>query len=158
MMWDTRADELLISLWDEGGSLAYVADGMQRAGYAVSRNSVAGRKHRLKGTEFKRTSKVPTKVIAVRKRSPRPRRQNVTNLPTRRPLTAEEASAASLHEGVEYLDQTKFGCKAIMPSRGGPWKLQRVCGKPRSVDYNGSMSSYCLTHLRLFTHPTARKV
>src|SRR4249920_3006951 len=65
MIWDAKADELLVSLWDEGCSLAYVADGMKQAGYTVSRNSVAGRKHRLTKAKFRRTDKVPIKALPL---------------------------------------------------------------------------------------------
>jgi hypothetical protein len=157
MMWDDKADGLLISLWNEGGSLGFVADGMMKAGYTVSRNSVAGRKHRLTAEAFKRIAGTPIKVLAPVK--PKVRSNNVTVLPPRKPPTEKEIDALAAHEGVEYLDNGFYGCKAIMPGpRSGPWALQRVCGKPRSLDYNGSMSPYCATHFRLFTHGVARKV
>ncbi len=159
MMWDDRADDLLIRLWDEGGSLSYVAQGMASAGYVVSRNAVAGRKHRLPLESFKRkSSTVSTNIVATRKQkpsTPRERGKQVSKqvkMPTRKPVTVAEVEAITLHPGIDYLDHTD-GCRAIMPSRGGRWKLQRVCGKPRCLDYNGSPSSYCMTHFRLYTNP-----
>ena len=155
MIWDGEADALLIRLWDEGGSLSYVADGLQQAGYVVSRNAVAGRKNRLSKAAFKRVVAKPIKVIQPRKRK---RDESVNKkAPSRRPVTVAEVEALTLHAGIEYLDQTSYGCKAIMPTRGGAWKLQRVCGQPRSLDYNGSKSPYCLTHFRLFTNPAPFK-
>jgi hypothetical protein len=44
-----------------------------------------------------------------------------------------------------------------MPTRGGEWHLQRVCGQPRTNDYNGCESPYCMTHFRLFTNPMVRR-
>jgi len=71
----------------------------------------------------------------------------------RKPVTVEEVNVIAQHVGIEYLENDSFGCKAIMPTRGGPWALQRVCGKPRGPDYNGCLSSYCPTHFRMFTNP-----
>jgi hypothetical protein len=152
MMWDDKADDLLIRLWDEGGSLSYVANGMVSAGYQVSRNAVAGRKHRLPVEAFRRRTTVST-MTTKRESSMRERSTPVSKITTRRPVTAAEVEAIAQHPGVEYLDQPRWGCKAIMPTRGGEWKLQRVCGQPRCLDYNGSMSSYCATHFRLYTNP-----
>jgi hypothetical protein len=149
MMWDERADTLLIQLWDEGGSLSYVADGLKQAGYAVSRNAVSGRKHRLPATAFKRKTATATKTT---KAKPKERSKPVTkiNVPSRLPVTDEERETITSNPGVEYLELSTWGCKAIMPTRGGKWKLQRVCGEPRCFDYNGSPSSYCQTHFRMF--------
>jgi hypothetical protein len=154
MIWDDKADALLIRLWDEGCSLAYVANGLKQAGYEVSRNAVSGRKHRLTSKLFKRKTATATKTVKV-ERKPRERSKPVNSVkPTsRRPVTIEELDDITSHSGVEYLEQQTWGCKAIMPSRGGQWDLQRVCGKPRCLDYNGGMSSYCQTHFRMFTNP-----
>lgn len=82
----------------------------------------------------------------------------MTHLPPRKPPTEKEIESIVAHEGIEYLDNDYRGCKAIMPGpRSGPWSLQRVCGKPRSLDYNGSLSPYCATHFRLFTTGAVRK-
>jgi hypothetical protein len=153
MIWDGDADALLIRLWDEGGSLSYVADGMKQAGYVVSRNAVSGRKHRLPEIAFKRKTATATKTT---KSEPKERSKPVSRskIPSRRPATVEELEALALHSGVDYLEQSRWGCKAIMPTRGGAWKLQRVCGQPRCLDYNGSESPYCQTHFRIFTNPT----
>jgi hypothetical protein len=86
---------------------------------------------------------------------PPPRSNNVTKMPPRTPLTVTEVDAISKTPGVEYLDNGSNGCKAILPERSGKWKLQKVCGKPRGYDYNGSMSSYCPTHFRMYTNPLA---
>ena len=59
MIWDDKADGLLLALWNEGGSLGFVADGMKKAGYNVSRNSVAGRKHRLAPEQIMRALGLP---------------------------------------------------------------------------------------------------
>ena len=156
MLWTDEADDLLIRLWDEGGSLAYVADGMIKAGYDVSRNAVSGRRHRLPAEAFRRTT--PTATNIVRIPSPRQHQRSKTvKVPSRTPITDAEIAFIAKHPGVEYLENDPRGCKAIMPTRGGPWELQRVCGRPRGLDYNGCISSYCPLHYRMFTTPSARK-
>jgi hypothetical protein len=157
VIWTADADNLLIRLWDEGCSLANVADGMARAGYIVTRSACAGRRHRLSRAAFKRTGGA-IKIIRERKLPPPPKRKrsnNMTLTPSRRPLTSAEVAALTSHQGVEYLANT--GCKAIMSGRGGPWALPMVCGKRRGYDYNGSPSPYCPTHYRLYTNPQAAK-
>jgi hypothetical protein len=154
MIWTDEADDLLIRLWDEGGSLGYVANGMKQAGYVVSRNAVSGRRHRLPPEAFRRETTTAIKPVRETKPKPPPPRSNeVVKVAARKPVSIAEVDALSKHIGVEYLEQTSFGCKAIMPSRGGTWELQRVCGKPRGPDYNGNRSSYCPTHFRMFTNP-----
>ena len=71
MIWTKEADELLIKLWDDGGSLHHVADGMTAAGYAVTRNAIAGRRHRLSrdGEVFKRSGQPPVRIKLTRRRS-----------------------------------------------------------------------------------------
>ena len=157
MIWTDEADDLLIRLWDEGGSLSYVADGMKKAGYTVTRNAVSGRRHRLPVQAFRRkTATTATKVVTI-ERQPQQRSKPMTKTPSRGPVTTIEIDAIARHPGVEYLDNDYHGCKAIMPSRGGPWDLQRVCGRPRGTDYNGNMSPYCPTHFRMFTNPVAAR-
>jgi hypothetical protein len=155
MIWTVDADDLLIKLWNEGGSLGYVAAGMQRAGYVVSRNAVAGRKHRImiatRATLFKRT----TTVIHTVKAPPQ-RIQRSKPMPEKvRPPTIEELQArASNIEGVEYLSNPNNGCKAILDKRGGEWALSMCCGRLRSGG-----SPYCRVHLALYTNqqPMVRK-
>jgi hypothetical protein len=52
--------------------------------------------------------------------------------------------------GIEYLDLPPNGCKAILDARSGPWKLHKVCGRPRGYNCNGSPSSYCQAHYLLY--------
>jgi hypothetical protein len=156
LIWTDQADALLIRLWDEGGSLGYVARGMQEEGYVVTRNAVAGRKHRLKITNFNRQT-LPIKTLKPRIIQPinQPRRRTrMTQKPA--PKTdAELLDELSQWEGVDYLSLKPNGCKAIMPTRGGDWMLQRVCGKLRGYDASGNRSSYCPAHIRLYCNPNS---
>jgi len=147
MIWDDKADGLLLALWNEGGSLGFVADGMKKAGYNVSRNSVAGRKHRLAPEQIMRKVGRPIKTMA---KQPRQQRSNTMTEKKPRPVTISDVDAIAQHEGIDYLELTAFGCKAILSDqpRGGQWMLQRVCGLPRCEG-----SPYCLTHFRIYTNP-----
>jgi hypothetical protein len=169
MIWTDEADDLLIRLWDEGGSLAYVANGLLEAGYRVTRSAVSGRRHRLPPAAFRRAT--TTAIKPIKERKPRPTRSkppvtkpitkppetDVVKVATRTPVSAAEVNALARHVGVDYLEQTTSGCKAIMPSRSGDWQLSRVCGMPRGPDYEGRQSSYCPTHFRMFTNPLPKK-
>jgi hypothetical protein len=160
MIWTVDADSLLVKLWDEGGSLGYVAEGMRRAGYAVTRNAVAGRKHRLliaRAAKFTRTTPHSSHTIRPQpfvKLRPIQRSKLMTEKV--RPPTIEELQARAQNiEGVEYLSNPINGCKAILDRpKGGEWMLAMCCGKPRN---NGS--PYCRTHLALYTNaaPIPRK-
>ena len=72
---------------------------------------------------------------------------------SRTPVTISEVEALASNEGVEYLENE--GCKALLSKRSGKWQLQMCCGEPFGLDYNGAQSSYCPTHFRLFTNPSA---
>lgn len=146
MLWSAEADELLIRLWDEGGSLSYVANGMTQAGYVVSRNSVSGRRHRLPRECFKRD----LSAHAIDRIAPRARK---TNKPKKtRPMTERKPVIdLSTHEGIDYLDLQPWQCKAIIDGpRAGPWLLHKVCGLPRLHGL-----PYCRGHNRLYTSPAS---
>jgi len=149
MIWTPEADALLVSLWNEGGSLQYVASGLQRAGYVVTRNSIAGRRHRIMGqAKFARPShSIPTKVASPEKRPPTKRSTSHMTIPKNKPMTVSEInSVITEHIGIDYLDQVPDGCKAILDKpRSGPWHLQKVCGLPRCEG-----SPYCVAHFRLY--------
>jgi hypothetical protein len=142
MIWNDEADRILLSLWDEGSSLGIVAERLRDAGYNVSRNAVAGRKHRLRPNAERKM--VPKKIIRLK---PPPRSNPVTE---KKHVTPE--IDISQHEGIDYLDLTSHGCKAIMPKRGGAWMLQKVCGLPRYND-----GPYCEEHFNLYTNPMPRR-
>lgn len=152
MIWTNEADALLAQLWDEGCSLNYVADGMAQAGYVVTRNAVAGRKHRLREKiGFARLSKLPIKS----RMKPKAQRSRTVKIPSTKPVSVIELEALRRQEGVHYLDNPHNGCKAILDRpRAGEWLLPMVCGKPRGCDYEGRMSPYCPTHFRLHTSPS----
>jgi hypothetical protein len=155
MVWDKDADHLLIKLWDEGGSLALVAEGMCAAGYNVTRNAIAGRRHRLSKSAFVREG-VPINTVKPATVKPSRTKSRMTKkIPPRTPVTIGELEELRAREGVEYLNNTSVGCKAILDRRGGDWKLPMVCGEPRGFDYNGCESPYCPTHFRLYTNPQA---
>jgi hypothetical protein len=155
LIWTNQADALLIRLWDEGGSLGYVARGMCEEGYAVTRNAVAGRKHRLKLDDFRRKT-LPIKTVKPAKPINRPRRRiRMSAAPKTMIEVLEEMSR---WPGVDYLDLPNDGCKAILNQpRGGQWMLQKVCGKKRTRDVNGNRSSYCAAHLRMYCNPATER-
>lgn len=142
MIWNDEADRLLLSLWNDGGSLGFVASGLQKAGYTVSRNAVAGRKHRLIG----KTERTTIKTVA-KPRPPRPP-QRSKPMTEKKSVTIDDLKALTEHDGIDYLDLTPFGCKAILDRpRGGEWMLQKVCGLPRCEG-----SPYCRAHFKLYTN------
>jgi hypothetical protein len=153
LIWTDQADSLLIRLWDEGGSLAYVARGMSEEGYVVSRNAVAGRKHRLKLDDFRRKT-LPIKTVKPEKPINSPRRRRMT---TPKQPTIKDLEDLSRWEGIDYLDLTPNGCKAILNTRGGQWMLSKVCGRLRGYDANGNRSSYCKLHMKLYCNPNPQR-
>jgi len=149
VIWNDEADALLIKLWNEGGSLGHVAKGMVEAGYVVTRNAVAGRRHRIMPEAFTRKGS-STKVVKTRAR-PRQRSKPVENKSKilRKQITVSDVEAIATNPGIEYLELEGWQCRAIIDGpRTGPWKLNRVCGLPR-VDGE----SYCRGHLKLYTNP-----
>jgi hypothetical protein len=147
VIWNDEADALLVKLFDEGLSLGQCAKGMTEAGYIVSRNAVAGRRHRLMPEAFKRKV-TSTRII---KSTPRPRQRSkpVENKPARKSVTISDIDALADNEGIEYLDLNPWQCKAIMEGpKSGPWMLHKVCGLPRCEG-----SPYCRGHLKLYTNP-----
>ena len=58
--------------------------------------------------------------------------------------------------GVQYLDRSEDGCRAILDKRGGEWDLPMVCGRTQTTDATGSRTSYCAAHLKLYTNPPRR--
>ena len=158
MIWSADATALLLKLWKDGGAMTDIADAMAAAGYAVSRNAIAGRLHRMKGQDasstVRQTPPNPSRRRKVTKPKPEFRGRAVDPTPpTRRPITTSDLEALAQNEGVDYLENE--GCKALLPKRSGKWQLQMCCGRPFGLDYNGSQSSYCPTHFRLFSNPHA---
>lgn len=159
MIWTPEADALLIQLWDQGGSLAYVADGMNKAGYQVSRNAVSGRRHRLTHEAFSRDTKTyaTTTINPAKQRPFKQRSNNMNDQPKpipKKPVTISAIEQIAQHDGIDYLDLPPNGCKAILDlPRGGRWQLHPVCGLPRLEG-----SPYCRGHYMLYTPPqTIRK-
>jgi len=154
MLWNDETDRLLVSLWDEGGSLSFVADKMREAGYDVSRNAIAGRKHRLaeKLSPFKRAPNTQWRVPI-----PKPRlRTSRSRVGTVKKTMDQLREEMQINEGVEYL-LNDHGCKAILDKpRRGEWLLQVCCGKPRTA-FGESMSPYCAYHLRIYTNPPQQR-
>jgi hypothetical protein len=141
--WTDAADAMLVKLWDSGASLGYVADGLCEAGYVVSRNSVAGRKHRLtqRGVVFRRVGP------SIRTKPLRPiNQQRSKRMGNKATDTPVEPFDHSTHEGVEYLENID-GCKAILGKRGGAWMLPMVCGRKKTSEV-----PYCNEHLRMYTN------
>jgi len=58
--------------------------------------------------------------------------------------------------GVEYLERSEDGCRAVLDKRSGPWNLSMVCGRTQANDVTGSRTSYCEKHLQLYTNPQRR--
>jgi hypothetical protein len=157
MIWTGQADALLLKVWKEGGKMTDVAAAMVEAGYDVSRNSIAGRLHRLKKLDATSTDRDTDLCAPKIKPSPKPRAKPMKMIdptpPKRGPVTAEQIATLEQNEGVDYLENE--GCKAVLPKRSGKWKLQMCCGRPFGLDFNGAMSSYCPTHFRLYSSPQA---
>lgn len=133
MTWTAKADAMLVRLWGAGGSLTSVAVAMTKAGFAVTRGAVSGRRMRLGLT--------------------RPR--NFTE--PRRPRTVRLIKTAKPRDErpgeVEYLDLPADGCKAVLEKRGAHG-LRMCCGKLRTFDNKGSLSPYCEAHTKQFATPT----
>jgi len=138
MDWTDEADAMLRNLWEAGGTLTTVSRDMAQAGYTFSRNAISGRKWRLaKSSPFVRTE-------PVRKYSPRPRASGGRlKMGTIKP-PMEIIERVEPEDGVNYLDNTEVGCKAILDKRGDDG-LRMVCGRTRA-DFDGSRSPYCPTH------------
>jgi len=160
MFWDDNADALLIKFWNEGASLKDVATALNEAGYAVSRSAVSGRRARLPREAFNRTTAtfLPTKTIGS-KPAARPNRPLPPPPQRSKPMTEKKVTLTdletmmTLHEGIDYLDQTLNGCKAILDRpRGGPWMLRPVCGLPRCDG-----SPYCRWHFKMYSQPSIQR-
>jgi len=156
MLWNDETDRMLVNLWDEGRSLAFVADKMREAGYDVTRNAIAGRKHRLaeKLSPFKRAPNTQSRVTRpMPSRIVRPSRGRTSTVKKTMDQLREEMQD---NDGVEYL-LNDHGCKAILDKpRAGKWLLQVCCGKPRTA-FGGSLSPYCAYHLRIYTNPPQQR-
>jgi hypothetical protein len=155
MIWTDEADDILIRLWDETGSLDAIAIGLNEAGFPVTRNSVAGRRHRLPREAFRRDISAYALEIA-RPKPELPRRSHQKKVT---PMTDEPKKPIvptvpfHEHRGIDYLELQPWGCKAIMSDRSGEdsWGLQKVCGLRRYGD-----SPYCRNHFKLYTAPERR--
>lgn len=143
MHWDEPADSLLAKLWNAGGSLESIADALIKAGYTdVTRNAIAGRKHRLPSELFQRPSKTgqstrvsiaPARVVIQQQQQP----------------VQKPKPAAHTGPKVQYLKTTDDMCKALLDERGGRWNLPMVCGRRRMAIDDGR-SSYCKHHHALY--------
>jgi hypothetical protein len=143
MDWTDEADAMLRKLWEAGGTLTTVARDMATAGYTFSRNAISGRKWRLaKDQSFVRTE-------PVRKISPRPRaRGTPMNIASKQQdFETEIVVREEPADGVNYLDNTEAGCKAILDKIGTDG-LRMCCGRTRSA----TGSPYCPTHHRLYNN------
>lgn len=140
MVWTAEADAILIKLWDAGSSLAEIADALAAAGYVVTPNAVAGRRHRLPRTAF-------TSGWHGIKLRPRPRIERTSD-----PVTPPIPKKKQTGPGVQYFDNVS-GCRATLDQRGD-WGLPLVCGE-QLADSN---ASYCPTHFKRFHNavPTRR--
>jgi len=160
IVWTAEIDAILIRLWNEGGSLRYVAAEMNRLGYPVTRNAIAGRRHRMPKYSFERDagsyaaitiSAAKPKVLKPRKpKKPKPINDQGSNIMPF-PETISTAGTVDHDDGVEYLLNSENGCKALLDARGSDG-LPKCCGRPRGLDYRGSKSSYCQMHYRQFHH------
>jgi len=150
MDWTDDADRLLVSLWQAGGTLNSVRDDMLEAGYNVTRNSIVGRKNRLKlmGVDIQvRPRAVQPRRIAQMQQQRQQRALPPTPPPTL--LAFPVAPVADHDDGVDYLENGPDGCKALLEKRGS-YGLPMCCGKQRVYDFDGSRSSYCSLHHRLY--------
>jgi hypothetical protein len=144
MLWNDAADRLMLALWTAGNSLRKVAAELCDQGYNVTRNSVVGRKYRLKeqGQDVGRSSFNPSVKAAKKKPEPKFHCDPAD-------ATVMKAIANACGGGVDYMENEN-GCRAILDKRGGPFNLHMVCGLPRTLDAQGSASSYCETHHVLY--------
>jgi hypothetical protein len=146
MIWTEEADALLIKLWDEGGTLTKVADGMAASGYNVSRSAISGRRSRIGRARFARQYHREQTMTEPRVRN---RRAPIGVAPIEPDLPPPPVMRC---EGVNYLDNPEDGCKAILDVIGTDG-LRMVCGMLRGNDWAGSRSPYCRKHYKLFHNP-----
>jgi hypothetical protein len=135
-----------------------IADALCETGFDANRNSVAGRRSRLKEL------RVPM-VLRLRpppkpKPPPRPKKKRIrivsmNDKVTPKPVTMT-ADEMLKNPGVDYLDNA--GCKALLNKRSGVWNLPMCCGLPTAVDSDGNAQVYCPTHFRIFTQPSAPRL
>jgi hypothetical protein len=155
MDWTNEADAMLRKLWEAGGTLTTVARDMARAGYTFSRNAISGRKWRLgKDQPFVRSKSAPM----PRRSSPRPRqrskRMSITEGEVKLKVVPREEPA----DGVNYLDNTEDGCKAILDKIGTDG-LRMCCGVSRVKENGVTVSAYCLSHHTTFNNlPTGARI
>ena len=141
MIWDDKADQMMIDLWNSGASLLSITDSMRAAGYDLTSNAIAGRKFRLR----------KTKVFAVRQPTTFQRSKPMTQAATimKCDEVVELKEEMPEEKGIEYLALTEDSCKAILDRRGAHG-LSMVCGKLRVYNQRGR-TPYCEEHLRRFT-------
>ena len=126
-MWTKAADQRFIQLWGEGKSMSEMADEL-----GVTRGAIAGRKRRLSemGHEF---AERETPVAF-------------------QPLTPRRVNGVAHHDnGVEYLQLSPNGCKAILDKRG-QYGLSMCCGKLRDGG-----KPYCPGHAAKYGPPDTKK-
>lgn len=129
--WTGEWDALLIKLWNAGGTLVSVARDLTDAGFPVSPSAISGRRTRL-GLSVPRGMTPPPR--------PKPKRGPVTHW-----------------QGVDYIDNTEDGCKAVLETRGESG-LRKCCGRLRALTDKGNLSPYCDHHTTTYSGPlTIRK-
>jgi len=160
MRWSAEVDDLLISRWNAGDTMEEVAEALRAAGHAVpSRNAISGRISRMRkrgllinqGQRDPARPKPSRKPIIRHTRKPMPL-QKVRLMPTVLPTPEKPKPTVVTHSnGVEYLDNTEAGCKAVLNKRGY-YDLPMVCGKLR-CDVDGSRTPYCDDHYSKYHNP-----
>jgi hypothetical protein len=127
--WTAEWDALLVELWNAGGTLVSVAKDMTDAGFPVSFSAISGRRNRL-GYAVPRGMTPP----------PRPKKRG--------PVTH--------WLGVEYIDNSEDGCKAVLETRGESG-LRKCCGRLRALTDKGNLSPYCDHHTTTYRPLPMRK-
>jgi len=141
MTWTDEADNMLVTLWAQGVTMAGIAQQLTAAGYPCKRSAIAGRKRRLalRGHEFEERE---TPAVFQKERFINP------------PSTVAppaDTGYVTHSQGVDYTALSSKGCKAILDDRGsdGLWKC---CGKLRQDG-----SSYCAEHTKRYFNPNYQR-
>jgi len=137
MKWDSTADNMLVTLWAQGVTMAGIAQQLTAAGYPCKRSAIAGRKRRLalRGHEFEERE-----VPAVFQK------ERFINPPST--VAPPVDTGCVRHDmGVDYTALSSKGCKAILDQRGSDG-LPMCCGKLRQDG-----SSYCAGHTKRYFNP-----
>ena len=139
--WTPAWDAELVKLWNAGGSLTSVAANLTSMGFPVTRGAISGRRMRLGLTTPRRFSQ-PVRPKQVREKKAKPMR--------------ERRGVVEHFDGVEYLDLSGEGCKAVLEDRG-QFGLRKCCGRLRALTGKGSLSPYCDHHTEAYSPPSQTK-